>query len=1278
MRFVAGGPSIPDEVLVARDDGRVIFFCGAGVSRARAGLVDFFGLARQVLDTLEADGETPTRKLFNAAKRVEAETGISGLVPADRIFGLLERDFKSRDIQESVAIALRPTPSVELSAHRTLLQLATGPDGKVRLVTTNFDLLFEAAEPGLNSFAPPKLPDPRRHDDLVGVTHLHGKVTADYTGAADDGFVLSSSEFGHAYVSDGWATKFISSLLDKYVVVFVGYTADDPPVHYLLEALNRDAGSKGGLYTFQAGTSADADARWRQRGVQPIAYDPADNHKALWDTLAAWASRAQGPEAWYDNTIKMAARGPEALSLHEREQVVHLIETVDGARRFASAAEIAPADWLCVFDPAVRFSMPKRLKDVVDGPIVDPFDLYGLDSDPRPAPVDAGDFRATRAIPDGVKNPLLLTRLDRQDPGPNGMPAIRGHWALNVSALPDRLRLLGVWISKVAHQPAAVWWATGQRGLHPDIQQMIRFQLERTGSPSSPAVRRAWRLMSEAWATKQDEANTPWFALKASIVVDGWSPAAARQLALTHCPYLAVKRPFSGSPKPPGLENASLDDMLVLDVEYPRLDIDVQIPDSMIPAVAREFRRNVEQAVALESETGGYALSQIAPIEADPGLEGASSQREFELSKCVLFYAGLFKRLAELSPAAAKHEYDSWQEDDTVFARLRIWACTQAGVLMDAEAGKLLSGLPDSVFWGGTHQRDLLLALQKRLASMPQDSVATVEARLLAGPPAEGVNDPDVVQRRAWFSLNRIRWLHNQGCLFTFNFEAESARLRALAPKWQPEYAERAAGSLESQAGYVRTDTAFDALLSVPLADLLTRARELSGHSREGFVQDDPFAGLVDARPVRAFRALIYSAKHQDYPDWAWTTFLSPQARAKDKPRFACAIAWRVSRLPASVIGNLAHAISAWLQTGIPALASRCPSALEALWSSLISALGVTPAAVQSAVVRRKDRETEWVTEALNSPVGRLTQVLMKDPRVMAQQAGDEIPPSWLRTVEQLLSLQAPARQHTLAILAHNLNWFDARAPQWTDEHLIAPLDADASDRGAIWAGYFWGGRTPAKPLYEKLKGNMKALIESHAITRHEHVGFLAAMLLDGWQRIAFEGAPRLISDADMRQMLLEGGDAFRAQAVWYLEQWVKGTDERSQAWAQLLPELLKEVWPRHKSAKSPRTSARLCDLAFSSPRLFPSIADIVTDLVAKVSDQHLILTDLQDENSVTVKEYPRQVLALLSAILPEEVSKWPYGIEGIVDRLQQADASLLNDDRLIELKRRLAAPRLG
>jgi hypothetical protein len=78
---------------------------------------------------------------------------------------------------------------------------------------------------------------------------------------------------------------------------------------------------------------------------------------------------------------------------------------------------------------------------------------------------------------------------------------------------------------------------------------------------------------------------------------------------------------------------------------------------------------------------------------------------------------------------------------------------------------------------------------------------------------------------------------------------------------------------------------------------------------------------------------------------------------------------------------------------------------------------------------------------------------------------------------------------------------------------------------------------------------------------------------------------------------------------------------------------------------QEPTVFRRLCDLAFSSQQLFPRLADIVTELAAKVFDQHLILTNLQDEDSVVMTQHPKQVLALLSVILPEEVSKGPYAL---------------------------------
>jgi hypothetical protein len=377
VRFLADGPPIPDELLVARDEGRVIFFCGAGVSRARAGLSDFFGLAQRVIEYLGVSSDNPARRLIEIARETDSRVGLTGLISADRVFGLLEREFLIKDIQVAVAKALKPDLDADLSAHRILLDLAKWSDGKIRLVTTNFDRLFEACDSGLRFWRPPNMPSPADYDTFEGIIHLHGCVDENYSGADGNGFVLSSAEFGTAYLSDGWATKFIQAILDRYFVVFVGYTADDPPVQYLLEALNRSVESRQGLYAFQSGTSSEAQAKWLHKGVQPIAYDEGDNHKVLWNTLDAWALRARDPDVWYDSVISLAQHGPEALLPHTRGQIAHVVSTLEGVKKFSAATDPPPAEWLCVFDSSIRYAKPGFLwNSNVQGPYFDPFAAY--------------------------------------------------------------------------------------------------------------------------------------------------------------------------------------------------------------------------------------------------------------------------------------------------------------------------------------------------------------------------------------------------------------------------------------------------------------------------------------------------------------------------------------------------------------------------------------------------------------------------------------------------------------------------------------------------------------------------------------------------------------------------------------------------------------------------------------------------------------------------------------------------------------------------------------
>jgi SIR2-like domain len=345
MRFIANGPAIPDELLVARDAGDVILFCGAGVSQAEARLPNFAGLARDVIRILGAAQDSRARVLLERALALEPMPGIGGLVATDRVFGLLEREFEVSDVRAAVAEAVRPGPDAKLDAHRVMLDLATSR-GVTRLVTTNFDLLFEACDPALGSSGPPNLPDPHSDRDFRGVVHLHGRVDAEYRRAQDEEFVISSGDFGRAYLTARWATRFIERLLSRFQILFVGYTADDPPVQYLLEGLNLRAGTRNRLYALQSGEHSSAIALWEHRGVQAIPFASSNGFSLLWDTLRAWAERARDSRAWFETALLRAAPGPKHLAPHERGKLAHILATREGARRVASAPEPLGAEWL--------------------------------------------------------------------------------------------------------------------------------------------------------------------------------------------------------------------------------------------------------------------------------------------------------------------------------------------------------------------------------------------------------------------------------------------------------------------------------------------------------------------------------------------------------------------------------------------------------------------------------------------------------------------------------------------------------------------------------------------------------------------------------------------------------------------------------------------------------------------------------------------------------------------------------------------------------------------
>ena len=911
--------------------------------------------------------------------------------------------------------------------------------------------------------------------------------------------------------------------------------------------------------------------------------------------------------------------------------------------------------------------MPRSVKK---GPFIDPFDLYSLDTDPIPDKIDPEDYYAKREVPQDVWDAFALNSLDRKSLRDENISSLKGLMSKQSPYLPPRLSILGTWISKVAEQPESINWAVEQSFLHPTIQKQISWQFERDEDKTPPTIQQAWKYLFEYWSENHGAQNFDWYDFESEVDRCGWSEILLRRFAKLTRPYLKVDKNNWHAQFEGGDEEIKLNNLISLDVEYQDVPKDYDIPYDCLPRFIIILRRNLEIALEIESAIGGIGLTNISPITPDEHPDVDSYSRSHGLSGWVLFFVRHFEKLIDVDLNAAKAEFNKWPiNDPTIFARLRIWASGQVNLIPAEKFSDILDQLSDEEFWNRYHSRDLLLTISERWNELEVNVRNNLEQRILNGPNRyEGEEEEEFIKRKAWTSLSWLHWLNEQECDLQLNLDENTKELRKAAPKWKPEFALKTDESMEGRSGWVRTEKQCSALEDKPLNLILAIAKELSGRQDDMLVNYDPFSGFSKEHPVRAFAALRLKAKNGEFPQWAWTAFLNPEQRTGDNRRFIAFIGEQLSRYPESKLDCIIRPVTDWLNKFAKFIATEYPGTFSRLVSKVIHVLSQNTEESSSAIVRG-NKNIDWTNESINSPTGKLALSVFDDPQINDLKQGEVPPANWLKHVESLIKLPGDHRRYALVIFSHNLSWFYFIAPKWTNENLLSILHSESrEDKQAFWAGFLWGGKAGGYELFKILKPHMLKIAKSEKLVKAGHTKVLIGLILSAWALVDEKNQERWVSNDELRDVLLNSNDEVRTRVLWQAEKWLKEDHEK---WSLLVTELLEDVWPRQIGAKSGNVSARLCEIAFSDKTLFKELAELVLPLLTKIEQGDLMLPNLRRDKNNIVDLHPNETLALLHAVLPDNVAEWPYGIDSTFERIGEADTNLNNDERLLELKRR-------
>jgi hypothetical protein len=330
-----GCVDLPSELVESRVERNLVVFAGAGVSVPQPSeLPDFKKLAIE---------------LAQGTRMPEKDE------PLDRFLGSLDDQLR---IHERARDRLLRPDSRPNPLHFSLLKLF-GNGSAVRLVTTNFDNHFSTAAKEIwvsdctEIFAAPALP---AGGDFLGIVHLHGSVMKD-----PRHMVLTDADFGRAYLTEGWARRFLQEMFLKYVVLFVGYSHNDPVMHYLARGLPSSAEGKRFALTPEGN-----DKFWKYLGIVPLPYPirgDGDTHREAGYSLDRWATlTAERPLDKRERIRRIVAHSPPGVG-EDHDYLVEALSDVSTARFFTESATVEWFEWVQGRDRFIRlFSRRRRME----------------------------------------------------------------------------------------------------------------------------------------------------------------------------------------------------------------------------------------------------------------------------------------------------------------------------------------------------------------------------------------------------------------------------------------------------------------------------------------------------------------------------------------------------------------------------------------------------------------------------------------------------------------------------------------------------------------------------------------------------------------------------------------------------------------------------------------------------------------------------------------------------------------------------------------------------
>lgn len=1258
MQFVTHGPDIPDALLQAHEEGRVVFFCGAGISRP-AGLPDFGGLVQRLFQQV---GE-PADK---------AESDLIGQSQFDRAIGHYERR-----IQGGRTTTRRGLPFIftadltkrrALTTHLALLTLGRSREGGLKLVTTNFDTLFEAAASSYRLPNPTVYHDPPTRLRWDGVVHLHGRMPPQPSGDDLDQLVLSDGDFGQAYLTQGWAARFVAGLFRDHTLCFVGYSIDDPVLRYMTAAHALDGAQKMFAFaSYETGKAESALQAWKDKHVTPILYDDAAFHRSLHRTLQVWASLYRDGVSGKERLVARYGRRLPKESKPQNDFVGRMLWALSDksglpAKRFADCNPAPSLDWLLEafsderyrHTDLERFDIPVREK--ADGNLR--FSLIR-----RPAPY----YRA---------QPMRLVSGGSSE-----------------SLWDDVMFHLAQWLVRHLDDPRLVIWIAERGGqLHDRWPWLIEHELdrfaslEREGKTSelneirlhgpkaipSQLMRTLWRLLLSS------RVKSPWhdpdlYRWQGRLKREGLNITLRLELRELLAPKVVLKKPFrwngddSSETDEPTRIKELVDWELALAADHVHStlrDLADEPWRSALPQLLEDFQQLLRDALDLLRELGEaddrsdrsyWDLPSITPHWQNRGFRDWVSLIELLRDAWLAVRADDSARATRIALAWFELPYPT-------FKRLTLFAASQDDCIPpDLWVDWLLS---DGAWWlwstdTGREVFRLFVLQGRHLSGAAQEHL---EAAILAGPPREMYRhdmEPDrwldLVARSVWLHLAK---LNLSGLALSEPAAARLEEISAAYPQWQLATNERDEFShWMSGTGDPDYEDSRDVVIAPrkrqELVHWLTKPTPERRPSYE-----DTWRDVCRTRFFHSLSALCDLAQDGVWPAGRWREALQAWAEEGMVLRSWRYVAPLVQTMPDAVLQEIDHAVTWWIES-----ASKSINRHEEILRSLCHRVLTLPLETGSGsrIIRNGVETYDPVGSAINHPIGHVTQALINLWFKRNPKDNDLLPADLKPILTTLCDVQEERFRHGRVLLGSQLIAFFRVDRLWTEQHLLPLFGwSNTVEAKGAWEGFLLSPRL-YQPLLTAFKSQFLDSANHYADLgehRQQFAKFLTYVALgptEGYTAHEFRSAIGALPQEGLEESAHALSQALEGAA-----------DQREEHWKNRAQPFWQQIWPKSRHLATPRIAESLTRLVIAARGEFPAALTAVQDWLQPIEHPDYVVHLLHE--SGLCSWHPLDALNLLNAVIADQ--PWgPRELGQCLDEIVQAAPNLAQDGRYLRLR---------